>query len=196
MYFSLKNRLDQPLLSTDFNQPDLNKTNMDKESNDGITSSHLYYVFFFFGGGHGLYIVRLTSWGWHSDNLSGFLWHSGSGCMVLHTTQMKQMLKSAMAQDSVKHQNNKQKRAGRKDITNIWRRLWTEGVQPSFTLKVCGRGRSPGKKGRKGTLEAIWGKLRQPETLSILVVISTLEDSTAITRILFLPCSIFGSRSR
>lgn len=114
MYFSLKNRLDQPLLSTDFNQPDLNKTNMDKESNDGITSSHLYYVFFL-GGGHGLYIVRLTSWGWHSDNLSGFLWHSGSGCMVLHTTQMKQMLKSAMAQDSVKHQNNKQKRAGRKD---------------------------------------------------------------------------------
>lgn len=50
MYFSLKNRLDQPLLSTDFNQPDLNKTNMDKESNDGITSSHLYYVFFWGGG--------------------------------------------------------------------------------------------------------------------------------------------------
>lgn len=49
MYFSLKNRLDQPLLSTDFNQPDLNKTNMDKESNDGITSSHLYYVFFLGG---------------------------------------------------------------------------------------------------------------------------------------------------
>lgn len=88
-------------------------------------------IFITFLGGHGLSVVRLTSWSWHGDNLSGFLWHYGSGCMVLHTTQMKQILKSAMAQDSVKHQNNKQKRAERKDE---WINRSRKGGSQQWTL--------------------------------------------------------------
>lgn len=44
---------------------------------------------------------------------------------------------------------------------------------------------------RKGTPEAMAEKMRQPETVSTLVVISTLEDSAAITESSSLPPTQF-----
>lgn len=63
-------------------------------------------------------------------------------------------------------------------------------------------GRPQVRSGKKGTPEGIpggrgfGGGMRQAETVSILVVISTLEDSTAIIGILPSTYSIFGSKSR